>query len=116
MHELSICSAIADTVIEHAAGRPVERVRLRIGHLRQVVPDTLHFCWRMQTDDSPLRDAALEVTYVPATIRCQECASETVLEEPILVCAECGSRQVDLIAGEEFLIESIDVTDREGVL
>lgn len=115
MHELSICSAIADAVTEHAAGRPVERVRLRIGHFRQVVPETLQFCWRMQTADSPLRAAELDVTYVQATIRCQDCSCETLLDAPILICGTCDSRRVDLIAGEEFLIQSIDVTAPEGV-
>ena len=45
MHELSLCNAIAATVTEHAAGRPIRSVRLQIGAFRQVVPDTLRFCW-----------------------------------------------------------------------
>ncbi len=110
MHELSICSAIADTVIEHAKGRPVERIRLRIGHFKQIVPDTLLYCWSLQAENSPLKDAALDVTYVEAVIRCEECATETTLSAPLLVCGACDSHAVKLIAGEEFLIESIDVS------
>ena len=109
MHELSICSAIADAVSEHAHGRSVERIRLRIGHFRQIVPETLHYCWRLQSADSPLEGSTLDVTYVDAVIRCQDCANETTLTDPILICSSCDSRKVALIAGEEFLIESIDV-------
>ena len=47
MHELSICTAIAKIAHQAAAGRPVERVRVDIGHLRQVVPDTLRHSWDM---------------------------------------------------------------------
>ena len=43
MHELSLCMAIARTATDHANGRPVDRVFVRIGHFRQVVPDTLQF-------------------------------------------------------------------------
>ncbi|MFW2383581.1 MAG: hydrogenase maturation nickel metallochaperone HypA [Acidimicrobiales bacterium] len=110
MHELSICSAIADAVNEHAKGRPVERVRLRIGHFKQIVPETLQYCWSLQSDDSPLKNTALDVTYVEAVIRCDMCATETTLSVPVLVCGECASHAVELVAGEEFLIESIDVS------
>ncbi|MBT8239785.1 MAG: hydrogenase maturation nickel metallochaperone HypA [Acidimicrobiia bacterium] len=109
MHELSICSAIADAVNEHAQGRRVERIRLRIGHFRQIVPETLQYCWSLQTDDSPLRNTALDVTYVEAVVRCRKCSTETTLSVPVLVCESCGSHTVELIMGEEFLIESIDV-------
>jgi hydrogenase nickel incorporation protein HypA/HybF len=110
VHELSICSAIADAVNEHAKGRPVELIRLRIGHFRQIVPETLQYCWSLQTDDSPLKHTPLDVTYVEAVVRCDDCATETTLSAPVLVCGACASRAVKLIAGEEFLIESIDVS------
>ena len=109
MHELSICSAIADAVNEHAQGRRVERIRLRIGHFKQVVPETLQYCWSLQSDDSALKNTPLDVTYVDAVIRCNECGTETTLSMPVLVCGACGSHSVEMIAGEEFLIESIDV-------
>ena len=46
MHELSIAQAIVDVAARHAAGRRVERVQVRIGHLRQVVPSALAFSFR----------------------------------------------------------------------
>jgi hydrogenase nickel incorporation protein HypA/HybF len=88
----------------------VERIRLRIGHFRQIVPETLQYCWSLQTDRSPLERSVLDVTYVEAVISCELCAAETTLSAPVLVCGVCGSRRVELVAGEEFLIESIDVS------
>ena len=38
MHELSLSSAIIDTVLRHADGRFVSSVEMKIGRLRQVVP------------------------------------------------------------------------------
>ena len=35
MHELSLSSAIVNTVVKHAEGRPVTVVSLRVGRLRQ---------------------------------------------------------------------------------
>ncbi len=43
MHELSLSSAIVNTVTKHAAGRRVSVINLRVGQLRQVIPDSLEF-------------------------------------------------------------------------
>jgi hydrogenase nickel incorporation protein HypA/HybF len=40
VHELSLCEAIAGVVKPHAGGRHVDVVRVRIGALRQVVPES----------------------------------------------------------------------------
>lgn len=109
MHELSLCSAIATSVDEHAGGRTVTSVRLRIGHFRQVVPDTLAFCWGLHTDGGPLAGSTLEIEEVPAVITCATCGAVTTLVHPILVCGSCGGRDVALTSGEEFLIDSIEV-------
>jgi len=60
MHELSLCEAIAGVVKNHADGRHVDVVRVRIGALRQVVPESLSFCW------SPVGDHVGLVDLVPA--------------------------------------------------
>jgi hydrogenase nickel incorporation protein HypA/HybF len=109
VHELSLCKAIADTATDHAGGRTIERISLQIGHFRQVVPETLQNCWDMRQSDGPLADCVLDVDYVPATIDCAECSETTRLDEPILRCRSCGSTDVVLTSGDEFLILSIDV-------
>ncbi len=110
MHELSLCQAIADTAVANADGRDVERIRLRIGHFRQVVPETLQSCWRMRRSDGPLARCELDVEYVPATIECRTCGSTTTLDQPLLRCGACDGTDVALVSGDEFLIVSIDVT------
>jgi len=50
MHELALSEAIADTVAARAGSRPVTEARVRIGFLRQVVPEALTFAWSMITD------------------------------------------------------------------
>jgi len=110
MHELSLCGAIVDTVHEHADGRSVNAVNLTIGHFRQVVPDTLQFCWQMRTEETDLEDCVLNITTVPAVIECATCGESTTLVHPILLCGTCDSEDTTMITGEEFLIESIDLT------
>ena len=109
MHELALGQAIADTVERHADGRHVERVLVRIGHLRQVVPDSLQFSWQLLVEGTDLDGCALEIEHVPAVVECRACATTTTLELPVLACAACGGIDVELRSGEEFLIIAIDV-------
>ena len=109
MHELSLCGAIVDTVGEHANGREVRRVNLTIGQFRQVVPDTLLYCWDMRTKDTALDGCVLDITAVPAVIECADCGQSTTLTHPILRCGACDGANVTMTTGEEFLINSIDL-------
>ena len=109
MHELALCEAIVDTVTEHAQGRRVRQVNLRIGHFRQVVPDTLTFCWDVWVRNTELESSVLSITSVPAVVECEECASTTTVVDPYRLCGSCGSAHVTMISGEEFLVESLDL-------
>lgn len=110
MHELSICTSIAKIVYEAADGRPVERVRVDVGHLRQVVPETLLYSWQVVVSGTPLDGVPLEVREVPAIIECRRCHIRTPLTDPIFRCAACGSSETDVISGNELLVTSLDVT------
>ena len=110
MHELSICTAIAKIAHNAAAGRTIERVRVDIGYLRQVVPDTLSHSWEMVVFGTPLEGVPLEVREVPAVIECRECHSRTALDDPIFRCAACGSTQTDVVSGNELFVSSLDLT------
>jgi hydrogenase nickel incorporation protein HypA/HybF len=109
MHEISLCEAIADTVRRRAQGRAPERVRVRIGYLRQVVPDSLVFNWEMVTAGTDLADCVLDVDYIPAVVTCAACAARTTLELPVLICGACDSADVTLVSGDEFDLASFDV-------
>ena len=118
MHELSLCEAIVATVGRYAGGRPVCRVNVRIGYLRQVAPDSLQFSWGLLTDATDLAGCELVLEHVPAVVACTVCGAETTLDWPVLMCGGCGAHDVQLLSGEEFLIESIDFVEevRDGSL
>jgi hydrogenase nickel incorporation protein HypA/HybF len=111
MHELSICRSIADIVARHAGDRPVRTVHLRIGRLRQIVPDTLVYCWSLVSQETSLEGSRLEVDSVPARISCTRCAATETLTVPVMRCGGCGSDQVSVVSGEEFLITSLELAE-----
>jgi len=106
VHELSLASAIVDTVERHAGGRPVAVVSLRIGALRQVVPDSLELYLELVGRDTVCEGARIEIEHVPARLAC--CGGEW--EPPAFRCARCGGRG-EVVAGNEFLVESIEIEE-----
>ena len=112
MHELSLASAVIDTVERHAAGRRVTAVYLQVGHLRQVVPDSLAFYFEHVAKGTLAEGARLEQELIAARLRCG-CGHEWELDAIDFRCAACGSAGATVVSGEEFLVESIDVEEQE---
>lgn len=109
MHELSLCQAICESVARYADGREVRRVDVRVGYLRQVVPESLHLAWELLTEETNLGGAELVIEHVPAVVTCGACGADTTLDWPVLVCGTCERTEVALRSGEELDIVSIDV-------
>jgi hydrogenase nickel incorporation protein HypA/HybF len=109
MHELSIAGAVVDTALRHAEDRRVLVVTLRVGEMRQVIPDSLAFYFEIVARDTLAEGARLEQIVVPARMRCGECGGEW---EPELMfrCPECGGAG-EVLAGDELEVDSIEVEE-----
>lgn len=79
MHELSIASSIAETVmdfVERPPAKKIVKVILRIGELTCVEPEQLRFSYQAITKETPLEDSKLEFETVPAQVVCRHCGYE----------------------------------------
>jgi hydrogenase nickel incorporation protein HypA/HybF len=113
MHELSIAEAIADVATRHAKRRRVVRVEVRVGHLRQLVPDSLHFAFGLVTQGTALDGAELAITQVPVVGRCRDCDEEIAMDDFPLCCVRCEGLDVEVLAGEELLIDALVLEEEE---
>jgi hydrogenase nickel incorporation protein HypA/HybF len=111
MHELSLSGAVLNTVVKHAGERPVSLVSLRVGRLRQVVPDTLEFYFEFVARGTVCEGARLEQEIVEASLRCEQCEREWEIEIPAFRCPTCGGAEVAVASGNEFEVESIEVEE-----
>ena len=109
MHELSIASAVVDTAVRHAEGRRVAVVSLKAGHLRQVVPESLHFYFGIVSRETVCEGARLELEVIPARLRCEDCETEWVAEAAAFRCPDCAGADVTVLSGEELEVESIEL-------
>ena len=88
-------------------------VSLRVGRLRQVVPDTLEFYFEFVARDTLCEGARLEQEVIDARLRCPPCAREWEIEIPAFRCPTCGGAEVEIATGNEFEVESIEVESTE---
>lgn len=110
MHELSLCRSIYGIVDKARDDRTVTAIHLQVGQLRQVVPDTLTYCWSMITETTPLAGSTLDIDHVPVRLDCAACGERTTVEHVlVLTCAACSSGDISLHTGEEFMVTSIDL-------
>jgi hydrogenase nickel incorporation protein HypA/HybF len=115
VHELSLSGAIVNTAVKHAAGRPVKVVSLRVGRLRQVIPDSLEFYFEFVARGTVCEGARLEHELIEARLRCRPCGREWGIEVPAFRCPTCGGSDVEVASGNEFEVESIEVEEVECI-
>ena len=111
MHELSIADAVVRIACAHAGGRRIETVELKVGHLRQVVPDALAFAFTLVSEGTEAEGAELVMEEVPAAGVCRVCGAESELPDFPLACAGCGSLDVELVRGEELLVDTLTLME-----
>ena len=112
MHELAIAESVVRIAERHADGRRVTKVYLKVGHLRQVVPSALAFGFELVAQETSVEGAELVLEEVPATGKCRPCGSESRLESFPLQCKACGGFDLEIVAGEELYVESLEMEDR----
>ena len=111
MHELALAAAIVGIAEEHAGGRRVTRVDVRVGALRQVVPDALTFAFELVAAETAAEGAELVIEPVPARGDCRACGARSELPRFPLRCGSCGALDLEIVSGEELCVESLDVSD-----
>jgi hydrogenase nickel incorporation protein HypA/HybF len=116
MHELSIAAALLTIVAEHAGGRPVTRVDVRVGALRQVVPGSLRFAFELLAAGTVADGAELVLHEVAVEARCRACGAHSRQDAFPLCCRACGALDVEIVSGEELTVDSLDVADADPVI
>jgi hydrogenase nickel incorporation protein HypA/HybF len=108
VHELSITQSVVDAVCARAGDRPVRSVRVQVGALTAVVPAAMEFCFALVVEGTVAEGARLDIERLPGAGRCRTCGADIVLGDPIRLCP-CGSADVDVTAGRELQILSMEV-------
>ena len=111
MHELSIAQSLLDMIVDesqrHRLGR-VDKVRLRIGELAAVVPESLRFCFDLVSRDTVAGGAVIEIETVAVAARCDKCDLSFEVKERVFQCPQCGEPVFEMLGGRELEVVNIE--------
>jgi hydrogenase nickel incorporation protein HypA/HybF len=119
MHELSVASSIAGSVMEFVRKhevREVLQVKLAIGEMSCLGAEQLNFCYNSVCKETPIEGSVLEIEQTKAEVHCPHCSYEGApviwdevyqfVQVPTLQCPECG-KSADVTEGKECMIKNI---------
>ncbi len=115
MHELSIVEALIEQVEREVAdagqtGR-ISRLELVIGKLSGVSCDAVRFAFELLSADTPLEGAEVHIAEPPAVCVCRDCNERTEIDQLVIECPECESRNIAIEGGRELLLQSIEIEE-----
>lgn len=113
MHEMSIAVNMMEILkkeMERQGAERLKEVRLKIGELTAVEPESLRFCFEAITEGTIMEGAVLSIEEIGLTAYCPTCNTEFKLDRYFTtLCPGCGGRAGALISGRELDIVSMEI-------
>ena len=112
MHELPVTQSLLEIALRHAATQNAKRItdlHLVIGDLSSFVDESVQFYWDIICESTIAVGATLHFQRIKAEMACQACQQHYPLKEDQFICPTCGSADVQVVAGKEFFLDSIDI-------
>jgi hydrogenase nickel incorporation protein HypA/HybF len=116
LHELSFAENIVEIVRQSVPADELEDVRivrLKIGALSGIVPDSLDFCFSAIITQTMLSNARLDIEQIPFSVECNSCRKTFVSDIGFVVCPECGGADTTVLSGRELQVTEIELEDEK---
>jgi hydrogenase nickel incorporation protein HypA/HybF len=117
MHELSIAQGILDIVRQYVPeeqAADIRRIRIRVGQMAGIVPDSLDFCFGAMVNGTAMAEARLDIEEIPVRSRCAGCGEIFSLEGAAFFCPFCNSREIKIISGTELQVVDIELSEEQA--
>jgi hydrogenase nickel incorporation protein HypA/HybF len=112
MHELSVTQHVLDIAVKkagEAGASSIKRINLVIGDMSSFMDDSVQLCFDLLSENSIAKGANLSFKRVPLTMRCRHCNHSFTPSGERWSCPQCKEWDVEVITGNEFYLESIEV-------
>lgn len=112
MHELSLAQNIITIIreeMEKHQAAVLTSVRLAVGKMSGVVPDSLSFCLELITQNTDLQGVEVLIDVIPIRCACRDCKEEFEISQFTATCPQCNSRDIAMISGRELSIVELEV-------
>lgn len=116
MHEMSIAQNLLEIVQEHVEQlhwnhARVKTIRMRIGEMAGVVPESLRFCFEVASEGTVAQGAELAIEEMPTLCHCPKCGCHFRVESFAFICPSCQSIEVRLISGNELDVVELEMVE-----
>jgi len=111
MHEMSIVSSILETVLKEAEKHHVHKIKsikLKVGKLWQIIPETLQFCYSIATQGTIADGSEIVIIQTPIVANCKRCGGNFEVENYFFTCPDCNVADAEVISGDELILETIE--------
>jgi hydrogenase nickel incorporation protein HypA/HybF len=108
MHEVGLVEGILEAVERRAAGRPVARVRVRIGTRHRASAEPMQQALELVGAGTVADGAVLDLVQVPVTSTCLACGTTHEDPEVLPACPACGGVMIEHSGGDELVLESLE--------
>jgi hydrogenase nickel incorporation protein HypA/HybF len=112
MHELSVTESILEIAIRHAQeanAAQISDINLVIGKLSSIIDDSVQFYWDFVSQGTIAEGAQLHFRRLPVVLLCRSCNIQYSPPEGDYACSNCGGMNIQVVGGDEFYVEAIDV-------
>ena len=112
MHELPFTMSMLDIVLQHATeakAAKVTQIDLVIGKLTGIVPECVQFQFDVLKKNTIANEAVLSFHQPENELRCRNCDIVYTPDGNNLRCPECKKKNIEVITGREYYVESIEV-------
>ncbi len=114
MHELAVCQSFitqVERLARHHNAFAVDRIVIAIGDLSGVEPELLQRAFTIARAGTLASAAQLEIQTGNIRVSCQTCGAQSDAKANRLLCAQCGDWRVKVIAGEELMLVSLELSE-----
>lgn len=114
MHEMSLMGGVFEAIestLAHHNVKKVTQVKLKIGKLTNAEPAAMQMAFDAYAKGTVCEGADLLVELLPVRGRCKSCGNEFPVEGLIFACPSCEHLGIQIIQGEELLLESLEVEE-----
>lgn len=113
MHEGAFTEQIVATILKEVQKHPGRRpksVRVRVGEVYHLVPESVAVHFEAQVLGTPLQGVRLDLQEDPMRVSCKDCgASGPVDDHHLPACPTCYSRNIKTISGDKIIVEAIEL-------
>jgi hydrogenase nickel incorporation protein HypA/HybF len=112
MHEMSIAQSLVDILNEEMVknrAKVLRSVKLNIGQLSAIVPESLSFCFEIIVSGTAMEGAELVMEMIPLKGVCLDCEKAFEIEDYAFSCPHCSSANIKTTAGQDLSIVEMEV-------